>query len=359
MATRRFNPKTGRYEDVVSSKGFRLPQLSLPKFSLFQTDRQIKDLTQSSKKAKRRSTEPAHKRVEKLKAENITRSIAEAESIARSALETGTARARAEAVKAVAKLAEVKTQAESKLERLTPTETVTVNDDEHEPLGLSAPKDSFEPTSQLLQEESKGDFFFDFPLKDEDKSGTSSGNKGQFKKMAMLAGIILALLFSLSIVFDQPYTNSYVNKSRSSVPGASKKYSPTEISGVSTQSMSGESGSTSSSSSPTSTKKTSTQPVNGILHPTEWEKEEWKKNEKKYRKRAQEAAEFDLKYLRDRLDKAQTEGSSLPKNDRANYYCHIMINSEQYMRDAWKDAGFTQEEIELMVELAKEYTPEQ
>ena len=85
---RRFNPKTGRYEDVVSSKGFRLPQLSLPKFSLFQTDRQIKDLTQSSKKAKRRSTEPAHKRVEKLKAENITRSIAEAESIARSALET-------------------------------------------------------------------------------------------------------------------------------------------------------------------------------------------------------------------------------------------------------------------------------
>lgn len=160
MATRRFNPKTGRYEDVVSSKGFRLPQLSLP-VSLFQTDRQIKDLTQSSKKAKRRSTEPAHKRVEKLKAENITRSIAEAESIARSALETGTARARAEAVKAVAKLAEVKTQAESKLERLTPTETVTVNDDEHEPLGLPAPKDSFEPTSQPLQEESKGDFFFD------------------------------------------------------------------------------------------------------------------------------------------------------------------------------------------------------
>lgn len=359
MATRRFNPKTGRYEDAVSSKGFRLPQLSLPKFSLFQTDRQIKDLTQSSKKVKQRSTEPAHKRVEKLKAENITRSIAEAESIARSAVETGTARARAEAVKAVAKLVEARTQAENTLERLTPTETVTVNDDEHEPLGLPAPKDSFEPTSQPLQEESKGDFFFDFPLKDEDKSGTSSGNKGQFKKMAMLAGIILALLFSLSIVFDQPYTNSYVNKSRSSVPGASKKYSPTEISGVSTQSMSGESGSTSSSSSPTSTKKTSTQPVNGILHPTEWEKEEWKKNEKKYRKRAQEAAEFDLKYLRDRLDKAQTEGSSLPKNDRANYYCHIMINSEQYMRDAWKDAGFTQEEIELMVELAKEYTPEQ
>ncbi len=140
MATRRFNPKTGRYEDVVSSKGFRLPQLSLPKFSLFQTDRQIKDLAQSSRKAKQRSTDPAHKRVEKLKAENITRSIAEAESIARSALETGTARARAEAVKAVAKLAEVKTQAESKLERLTPTETVTVNDDEHEPLGLPAPR---------------------------------------------------------------------------------------------------------------------------------------------------------------------------------------------------------------------------
>ena len=202
MATRRFNPKTGRYEDVVSSKGFRLPQLSLPKFSLFQTDRQIKDLTQSSRKAKQRSTDPAHKRVEKLKAENITRSIAEAESIARSAVEAGTARARAEAVKAVAKLAEARTQAENTLERLTPTETVTVNDDEHEPLGLPAPKDSFEPTSQPLQEESKGDFFFDFPLKDEDKSGTSSGNKGQFKKMAMLAGIILALLFSLSIVFD-------------------------------------------------------------------------------------------------------------------------------------------------------------
>lgn len=72
MATRRFNPKTGRYEDVVSSKGFRLPQLSLPKFSLFQTDRQIKDLAQSSRKAKQRSTDPAHKRVEKLKAENIT-----------------------------------------------------------------------------------------------------------------------------------------------------------------------------------------------------------------------------------------------------------------------------------------------
>lgn len=359
MATRRFNPKTGRYEDVVSSKGFRLPQLSLPKFSLFQTDQQIKDLAQSSRKAKQRSTEPAHKRVEKLKAENITRSIAEAESIARSAMETGTARARAEAVKAVAKLAEARTQAESTLERLTPTETATVNDDEHEPLGLPAPKDSFEPTSRPLQEESKGDFFFDFPLKDEDKSGSSSGNKGQFKKMAMFAGSILALLFSLSIVFDQPYTNSYVNESRSSVPGASKKYSPTEISGVSTQSMSGESSSTSSSSSPTSTKKTSTQPVNRALHPTEWEKEEWKKNEKKYREKAQEAAEFDLKYLRDRLDKAQTEGSSLPKNDRANYYYHIMINSEQYMRDAWKDAGFTQEEIELMVELAKEYTPEQ
>ena len=63
MATRRFNPKTGRYEDVVSSKGFRLPQLSLPKFSLFQTDRQIKDLAQSSRKAKQRSTDPAHKRV--------------------------------------------------------------------------------------------------------------------------------------------------------------------------------------------------------------------------------------------------------------------------------------------------------
>lgn len=202
MATRRFNPKTGRYEDVVSSKGFRLPQLSLPKFSLFQTDRQIKDLAQSSRKAKQRSTDPAHKRVEKLKAENITRNIAEAESIVRSAVETGTARARAEAVKAVAKLAEAKAQAESELERLTPTETVTVNDDEHEPLGLPAPKDSFELTSQPLQEESKGDFFFDFPLKDEDKSGTSSGNKGQFKKMAMLAGIILALLFSLSIVFD-------------------------------------------------------------------------------------------------------------------------------------------------------------
>lgn len=182
MATRRFNPKTGRYEDVVSSKGFRLPQLSLPKFSLFQTDRQIKDLTQSSKKAKRRSTEPAHKRVEKLKAENITRSIAEAESIARSALETGTARARAEAVKAVAKLAEVKTQAESKLERLTPTETVTVNDDEHEPLGLPAPKDSFEPTSQPLQEESKGDFFFDFPLKDEDKSALLRVTKGSSRR---------------------------------------------------------------------------------------------------------------------------------------------------------------------------------
>ena len=274
-------------------------------------------------------------------------------------METGTARARAEAVKAVAKLAEAKAQAESELERLTPTETVTVNDDEHEPLGLPAPKDSFEPTSQPLQEESKGDFFFDFPLKDEDKSGTSSGNKGQFKKMAMLAGIILALLFSLSIVFDQPYTNSYVNKSRSSVPNTSKKYSPTGIPEVSTPGMSGESGSTSSSSSPTSTKKTSTQPVNRALHPTEWEKEEWKKNEKKYRKRAQEAAEFGLKYLRDRLDKAQTEGSSLPKNDRANYYYHIVINSEQYMRDAWEDAGFTQEEIELMVELAKEYTPEQ
>lgn len=359
MATRRFNPKTGRYEDVVSSKGFRLPQLSLPKFSLFQTDRQIKDLTQSSRKAKQRSTDPAHKRVEKLKAENITRNIAEAESIARSAMEAGTARARAEAVKAAAKLAEAETQAESELERFTSNETATVNDDEHEPLGLPAPKDSFEPTSQLLQEESKGDFFFDFPLKDEDKSGTSSGNKRQFKKMAMLAGIILALLFSLSIVFDQPYTNSYVNKSRSSVPGASKKYLPTEISGVSTQSMSGESGSTSSSSSPTSTKKTSTQPVNGILNPTEWEKEEWKKNEKKYRKRAQEAAKFDLKYLRGRLDKAQTEGSSLPKSDRASYYYHIVINSEQYMRDAWEDAGFTQEEIELMVELAKEYTPEQ
>ena len=359
MATRRFNPKTGRYEDVVSSKGFRLPQLSLPKFSLFQTDRQIKDLAQSSRKAKQRSTDPAHKRVEKLKAENITRNIAEAESIVRSAVETGTARARAEAVKAVAKLAEAKAQAESELERLTPTETVTVNDDEHEPLGLPAPKDSFELTSQPLQEESKGDFFFDFPLKDEDKSGTSSGNKGQFKKMAMLAGIILALLFSLSIVFDQPYTNSYVNKSRSSVSNTSKKYSPTEISGVSTQSMSGESGSTSSSSSPTSTKKTSTQPVNRALHPTEWEKEEWKKNEKKYRKKAQEAAKFDLKYLRGRLDKAQTKGSSLPESDRANYYYHIVINSEQYMRDAWEDAGFTQEEIELMVELAKEYTPEQ
>ncbi|WP_311142253.1 hypothetical protein [Lancefieldella rimae] len=359
MATRRFNPKTGRYEDVVSSKGFRLPQLSLPKFSLFQTDRQIKDLTQSSKKAKRRSTEPAHKRVEKLKAENITRSIAEAESIARSALETGTARARAEAVKAVAKLAEVKTQAESKLERLTPTETATVNNDEHEPLRLPAPKDSFEPTSQPLQEESKGDFFFDFPLKDEDKSDNSSGNKVQFKKIAMFAGIILTMLFSLSIVFNQPYTNSYVNKSRSSVSNTSKKYSPTEISGVSTQSMSGESGSTSSSSSPTSTKKTSTQPVNRILHPTEWEKEEWKKNEKKYRKKAQEDAEFDLKYRRDRLDKAQTEGSSLLESDRAGYYYRIVINSEQYMRDAWEDAGFTQEEIELMVELAKEYTPEQ
>ena len=358
MATRRFNPKTGRYEDVVSSKGFRLPQLSLPKFSLFQTDRQIKDLTQSSKKAKRRSTEPAHKRVEKLKAENITRSIAEAESIARSALETGTARARAEAVKAVAKLAEVKTQAESKLERLTPTETVTVNDDEHEPLGLPAPKDSFEPTSQPLQEESKGDFFFDFPLKDEDKSGTSSGNKGQFKKMAMLAGIILAILFLLSIVFNQPYTNSYVNKPKSSAPGVSKKYSPTKIPEVSTPGMSGESGSTSSSSS-TSTKKTSTQPVNRILHPTEWEKEEWEKNEGKYRKKAQEDAEFDFKYLRDRLDKAQAEGSSLPKDDRAIYYYHIVMNSEQYMRDAWEDAGFTQDEIELMVELAKEYTPEQ
>ena len=359
MATRRFNPKTGRYEDVVSSKGFRLPQLSLPKFSLFQTDRQIKDLTQSSKKVKQRSTEPAHKRVEKLKAENITKNIAEAESIARSAVETGTARARAEAVKAVAKLVEARTQAENTLERLTPTETVTVNDDEHEPLGLPAPKDSFEPVPRLFQEESKGDFFFDFPLKDEDKSGTSSGNKEQFKKMAMFVGIILALLFSLSIVFNQPYTNSYVNKSRSSVPNTSKKYSPTGIPEVSTPGMSGESGSTSSSSSPTSTKKTSTQPVNRALHPTEWEKEEWKKNEKKYRKRAQEAAEFDLKYLRDRLDKAQTEGSSLPKNDRANYYYHIVINSEQYMRDAWEDAGFTQEEIELMVELAKEYTPEQ
>ena len=359
MATRRFNPKTGRYEDVVSSKGFRLPQLSLPKFSLFQTDRQIKDLAQSSRKAKQRSTDPAHKRVEKLKAENITRNIAEAESIVRSAVETGTVRARAEAVKAVAKLAEAKAQAESELERLTPTETVTVNDDEHEPLGLPAPKDSFEPTFRPLQEESKGDFFFDFPLKDEDKSGTSSGNKGQFKKMTMFAGIILALLFSLSIVFDQPYTNSYVNKSRSSGSNTSKKYSPTEISGVSTQSMSGESGSTSSSSSPTSTKKTSTQPVNRALHPTEWEKEEWKKNEKKYRKRAQEAAKFDFKYLRGRLNKAQTEGSSLPKSDRANYYYHIVINSEQYMRDAWEDAGFTQEEIELMVELAKEYTPEQ
>ena len=241
MATRRFNPKTGRYEDVVSSKGFRLPQLSLPKFSLFQTDRQIKDLAQSSRKAKQRSTDPAHKRVEKLKAENITRNIAEAESIVRSAVETGTARARAEAVKAVAKLAEAKAQAESELERLTPTETVTVNDDEHEPLGLPAPKDSFELTSQPLQEESKGDFFFDFPLKDEDKSGTSSGNKGQFKKMAMLAGIILVLLFSLSIVFDQPYTNSYVNKSRSSVPNTSKKYSPTGIPEVSTPGMSGES----------------------------------------------------------------------------------------------------------------------
>ena len=359
MATRRFNPKTGRYEDAVSSKGFRLPQLSLPKFSLFQTDRQIKDLTQSSRKAKQRSTEPAYKRVEKLKAENITRNIAEAESIARSAVETGTARARAEAVKAAAKLAEAKTQAESELERFTSNETATVSDDEYEPLGLPAPKDSFEPTSQPLQEESKGDFFFDFSLKDEDKSGASLGNKEQFKKIAMFVGIILALLFSLSIVFDQPYTNSYVNKSRSSVPGTSKKYSPTEISGVSTQSMSGESGSTSSSSSPTSTKKTSTQPVNRALHPTEWEKEEWKKNEKKYRKRAQEAAEFDLKYLRERLDKAQAEGSSLSKNDQAHYYYHIMINSEQYMRDAWKDAGFTQEEIELMVELAKEYTPEQ
>ena len=359
MATRRFNPKTGRYEDIVSSKGFRLPQLSLPKFSLFQTDRQIKDLTQSSRKAKQRSTDPAHKRVEKLKAENITRNIAEAESIARSAVETGTARARAEAVKAVAKLAEVKTQAESTLERFVPTETATVNNDEHEPLGLPTPKDSFEPTSQLLQEESKGDFFFDFPLKDEDKSDNSSGNKVQFKKIAMFAGIILTMLFSLSIVFNQPYTNSYVNKSRSSVPNTSKKYSPTEISGVSTPGMSGESGSTSNSSSPTSTKKTSTQPVNRILHPTEWEKKEWEKNEKKYRKRAQEAAKFDLKYLRGRLDKAQTKGSSLPESDRANYYYHIVINSEQYMRDAWEDAGFTQEEIELMVELAKEYTPEQ
>ena len=354
MATRRFNPKTGRYEDVVSSKGFRLPQLSLPKFSLFQTDRQIKDLAQSSRKAKQRSTDPAHKRVEKLKAKNITRNIAEAESIARSAVETGTARARAEAVKVAAKLAEAKTQAESELERFTSNETATVSDDEYEPLGLPAPKDSFEPTFRPLQEESKGDFFFDFPLKDEDKSGTSSGNKGQFKKMTMFAGIILALLFSLSIVFDQPYTNSYVNKSRSSGSNTSKKYSPTEISGVSTQSMSGESGSTSSSSSPTSTKKTSTQPVNRALHPTEW-----KKNEKKYRKKAQEAAKFDLKYLRGRLDKAQTKGSSLPESDRANYYYHIVINSEQYMRDAWEDAGFTQEEIELMVELAREYTPEQ
>lgn len=359
MATRRFNPKTGRYEDIVSSKGFRVPQLSLPKFNLFQTDRQIKDLTHSSRKARQHSTEPAHKRVEKLKAESITRNIAEAESVARSAVETGTAQVRAEVVKAVAKLAKAKTQAESTLERFVPTETATVSDDEHEPLGLPAPKDFFAPRSQLLQEESKGDFFFDFFLKDENKSGNSFGDKEQFKKVAMFAGIILATLFLLSIVFDQPYTNSYVNKSRSSVPGASKKYSPTEISGVSTQSMSGESGSTSSSSSLTSTKKTSTQPVNRALHPTEWEKEEWKKNEKKYRKRAQEAAKFDLKYLRGRLDKAQTKGSSLPESDRANYYYHIVINSEQYMRDAWEDAGFTQEEIELMVELAKEYTPEQ
>ena len=43
----------------------------------------------------------------------------------------------------------------------------------------------------------------------------------------------------------------------------------------------------------------------------------------------------------------------------SGYYYHIVTSSEQYMRDAWKDAGFTQGEIELMVELAKEYTPEQ
>lgn len=97
-------------------------------------------------------------------------------------MEAGTARARAEAVKAVAKLAEAKAQAESELERLTPTETVTVNDDEHEPLGLPAPKDSFELTSQPLQEESKGDFFFDFPLKDEDKAALLRVTKGSSRR---------------------------------------------------------------------------------------------------------------------------------------------------------------------------------